>query len=287
MASIVTRIKGKVRWFNNGKNYGLIDGNDGQTYSAHTSQIATHGCGFRSLDTGEEVEFQPVPGDPGKGPQAKNIKRPKELKRLIRKVETRTEKQLKALMGAADESGEIIFPQLATPHSRDYHSGDVHAFYLGHPGYITEKAPIEVDLPEKVINGNTAVVATDFNGGIVDRRFVYDFQLGSFVLVVKVEGSKVYAEAKKISTRTQSSMQVIDDQDKGVWLVIESPFKLETDLQESRGEKEIRKLIFDRIPDPEGFYYKKKPSASFKKFAGAIAYAITEILPEPAQSATA
>src|SRR3989344_1723302 len=284
------RIKGKVRWFNNGKNYGLVDGNDGQTYSTHVSQIATHGCGFRSLDTGEDIEFTPAPGDPGKGPQAKSIKRSKEFKRLTGKADTRLEKLPHAFQGTVNVSvaERITFPQLGGPHIRDYHSGGVHAYYLGHPGYITEKALIEVDLPEEIINGNTAIVVTDFNGGIADphKRFVYDFQLGTFVLFVILGLHQAYAEAKKISVRSQGSAQVIDDHDKVVWLVEESPFKAVLKVPETDDEGELASAIRDQIPDPEGFY-KKKPSDSFKKFASAIARCVVELRHVEAQTQSA
>jgi len=63
-------VKGKVKWFNDGKGFGFIcaEGEEKDIFVHHTSIKAE---GFRSLKEGEEVEFELVQGD--KGPKAENV----------------------------------------------------------------------------------------------------------------------------------------------------------------------------------------------------------------------
>jgi len=62
--------KGKVRWFNNKKGYGFIQkDSDGKDIFVHYSAITMEG--YKTLKTGEEVEFEVTDGD--KGPQASNV----------------------------------------------------------------------------------------------------------------------------------------------------------------------------------------------------------------------
>lgn len=62
--------QGKVKWFNNSKGFGFIVPEDGgNDVFAHFSQIKMEG--YRTLKTGQMVEFDLVNGD--KGPQAQNI----------------------------------------------------------------------------------------------------------------------------------------------------------------------------------------------------------------------
>ncbi len=63
--------KGTVKWFSAEKGYGFIAREDGDDVFVHFSAI--QGEGFRSLEQGQEVEFEIVDGP--KGPQAANVKR--------------------------------------------------------------------------------------------------------------------------------------------------------------------------------------------------------------------
>ncbi len=64
-------MRGKVKWFNGEKGFGFIAQENGQDVFVHFSAI--QGEGFRSLNEGEEVEFDVVEGQ--KGPQATNVVR--------------------------------------------------------------------------------------------------------------------------------------------------------------------------------------------------------------------
>lgn len=61
--------RGKVKWFSNSKGYGFIEREDGEDVFIHYS--ALQGEGFKSLDEGQEVEFEVTQGN--KGPQATNV----------------------------------------------------------------------------------------------------------------------------------------------------------------------------------------------------------------------
>ncbi len=62
-------MNGTVKWFNAEKGFGFITGEDGKDVFAHFSQIQKDG--FKSLEEGQEVEFNVVEGQ--KGLQAENI----------------------------------------------------------------------------------------------------------------------------------------------------------------------------------------------------------------------
>jgi CspA family cold shock protein len=63
--------KGKVKWFNNQKGYGFVlpDGEEGRDVFVHYSAIG--GEGYKTLATGQEVEFELVQGP--KGDMAINV----------------------------------------------------------------------------------------------------------------------------------------------------------------------------------------------------------------------
>jgi len=60
---------GKVKWFNDQKGFGFIEREDGDDVFVHFSAIQDDG--FKSLEEGQDVEFEVVEGD--RGPQAANV----------------------------------------------------------------------------------------------------------------------------------------------------------------------------------------------------------------------
>lgn len=64
-------MKGTVKWFNNAKGFGFVvpEGSTEDVF-AHFSQIQMDG--YKTLKTGQEVEFDLFEG--GKGKQAQNIR---------------------------------------------------------------------------------------------------------------------------------------------------------------------------------------------------------------------
>ncbi|MCK4353568.1 cold-shock protein [candidate division WOR-3 bacterium] len=60
---------GKVKWFNERKGYGFIEQDDGSEIFVHYSDL--EGEGFKTLDEGDEVEFEVVKGE--KGPKAVHV----------------------------------------------------------------------------------------------------------------------------------------------------------------------------------------------------------------------
>ena len=65
----MSRLQGKVKWFNNSKGYGFIGQDEGSDVFVHYSAI--EGDGFKSLQEGDSVEFEIVQGQ--KGPQADKV----------------------------------------------------------------------------------------------------------------------------------------------------------------------------------------------------------------------
>jgi CspA family cold shock protein len=61
--------RGRIKWFNASKGYGFISREDGSDVFVHFSAI--QGDGFKTLDEGQEVEFEIIDGK--KGPQASNV----------------------------------------------------------------------------------------------------------------------------------------------------------------------------------------------------------------------
>ncbi|KJB85398.1 cold-shock protein [Paenibacillus sp. E194] len=62
-------MKGTVKWFNAEKGYGFIQVENGEDVFVHFSAI--QGDGFKSLDEGQEVEFDITEGN--RGAQAANV----------------------------------------------------------------------------------------------------------------------------------------------------------------------------------------------------------------------
>jgi CspA family cold shock protein len=54
---------GKVKWFNDSKGFGFIEQPTGEDVFVHFSVI--EGEGFKSLDEGQEVEYEAVQGPKG------------------------------------------------------------------------------------------------------------------------------------------------------------------------------------------------------------------------------
>jgi CspA family cold shock protein len=63
--------RGKVKWFNNQKGYGFITPESGADVFVHFSAI--QGDGYKSLEEGQEVEFEIEKGP--KGEQATKVTR--------------------------------------------------------------------------------------------------------------------------------------------------------------------------------------------------------------------
>jgi CspA family cold shock protein len=62
-------VKGTVKWFNATKGYGFISTEAGEDVFVHYSAITSDG--FKTLEEGQQVEFEIVQGE--KGPQSTNV----------------------------------------------------------------------------------------------------------------------------------------------------------------------------------------------------------------------
>ena len=62
-------MKGTVKWFNSGKGFGFITAEDGKDVFVHFSEVK--GEGFKSLNEGDNVEFEVEQGE--KGAKAKGV----------------------------------------------------------------------------------------------------------------------------------------------------------------------------------------------------------------------
>lgn len=60
---------GTVKWFNSEKGFGFIEVEGGNDVFVHFSAI--QGEGYKTLDEGQQVEFEIVEGQ--RGPQAENV----------------------------------------------------------------------------------------------------------------------------------------------------------------------------------------------------------------------
>ena len=63
-------VKGTVKWFNEKKGFGFLAQEEGDDVFVHHTSI--QGEGFKTLNEGQEVEFEIQDGP--KGPQALNVK---------------------------------------------------------------------------------------------------------------------------------------------------------------------------------------------------------------------
>ena len=62
-------MRGRVKWFNPVKGFGFIEREDGKDVFVHFSAIQMDG--FKTLEEGQEVEFEIVEGE--RGPQAAKV----------------------------------------------------------------------------------------------------------------------------------------------------------------------------------------------------------------------
>ncbi len=68
--SLMSKIKGNVKWFNESKGFGFITPEDGsKDVFVHFSAIQSNG--FKTLTEGQQVEFDITEGE--KGPSAANV----------------------------------------------------------------------------------------------------------------------------------------------------------------------------------------------------------------------
>ena len=67
----MSKTVGKVKWFNNAKGYGFIEQPGEQDIFVHYSAISNEG--YKSLQEGDDVEFEIVQGE--KGPQADKVQK--------------------------------------------------------------------------------------------------------------------------------------------------------------------------------------------------------------------
>jgi CspA family cold shock protein len=66
----MSRIKGKVKWFNDQKGFGFITPDNGEK-DCFVHHSAIQATGFKTLGEGDAVEFDVVQGQ--KGPAAENV----------------------------------------------------------------------------------------------------------------------------------------------------------------------------------------------------------------------
>ena len=63
------KVTGSVKWFDTAKGYGFLEREDGDDVFVHFRAI--QGDGYKTLEEGQEVEFELEDG--AKGPQAANV----------------------------------------------------------------------------------------------------------------------------------------------------------------------------------------------------------------------
>ncbi|ASX26521.1 cold shock domain-containing protein [Candidatus Williamhamiltonella defendens] len=69
----MARIKGTVKWFSESKGYGFITPSDGTSKDVFVHFSAINVDGFKTLEEGQNVEFEIQQGQ--KGPSAINVSR--------------------------------------------------------------------------------------------------------------------------------------------------------------------------------------------------------------------
>ena len=103
--------KGSVKFYNEGKGFGFIAGDDGREYFVHISGVVE---GVRITDN-DDVSFEVSEGD--RGPKAENVspsivKIDKQLEEIKRELEKEfTEKIQEKLDQGLDEEAEHISPE--------------------------------------------------------------------------------------------------------------------------------------------------------------------------------
>jgi len=65
-------MEGTVKWFDDVKGFGFIEGDDGRDYFVHYSVLEREGERRRTLKEGDDVTFQPTTTP--KGPAAINVR---------------------------------------------------------------------------------------------------------------------------------------------------------------------------------------------------------------------
>jgi len=63
--------RGKVKWYSEEKGYGFIEIEEGNDVFVHFSSVLEEG--YKSLEDGQEVEFEIIDGD--RGPEASNVRK--------------------------------------------------------------------------------------------------------------------------------------------------------------------------------------------------------------------
>lgn len=275
-------MRGIVRWFNNGIGWGRIRGESSKDYHAHFANIVTPGCGFRTLTSGEAVEFEVVHGKDGKIPEAVKIQRSFPIQLIDPNAPTeRFEKIPWAIEVQIENDGEVTFPQIHDSHPRDHFESHIMAHYLGHPGSFEKHNSFSATMPWNEVNhdstyGDVAVYATNEQGGLIHDRAKPDFRPGNYVVEIQVHENSVAVSAKKVSLRIQDSRNVEHPQDKGVWLVLETTYADLLDIPDYedgiKAERDLKKKLEAAIPAEFEF-----PTADHRKFAKAIARGILAI----------